>query len=215
MCRVGLAVYLAFLVVLRPASMRADEAEANRLFVEAVKLWKRAQELPVAERWDLYRQIQENLETIVEKHPDSSLAVKLVIGEKPGPIDREYLEHVLREYAPERRAEAVAIEAAVREAFRDRSRKMPFWCRKDESLPWASYAFSGRIVPPDDRFEGGYGYAGPTDLGRFARGEFGNPALSGRCLPPRMLIIDGPEMALVFDHTGRARGAQRQDAMCA
>ena len=65
----------------------SDESRANRLFVEAVKLIQTAEEEDGAERkLDLLKRARHKLETIVDRHPSSGLAVKLISGQKIGTI---------------------------------------------------------------------------------------------------------------------------------
>lgn len=68
------------------AQTRSDDAAANRLFVEAVQLWNRAEGETGAARLATLQRVQSNLKTIIERHGGSSLAVRLVIGETVGPL---------------------------------------------------------------------------------------------------------------------------------
>ena len=88
-----------------------DEAAANRLMVEAVEAWRRAEALraddlvTVQERLKALRAVDANLKRIVEQHKSSSLAVKLVLGEKLGPLS---LDETARAIAASRQQGAIA-----------------------------------------------------------------------------------------------------------
>ena len=74
-----------------------DDAGANRLLVEAVKLVERAEatEDPSA-RATLYERALNNLDAIVEQHPESEVAVKLATGQRIGSVDRAETERLWR-----------------------------------------------------------------------------------------------------------------------
>lgn len=78
-------------LILGPTSppRAGDNAGANRLLVEAVTLVERAEatEDPSA-RATLYERALNNLDAIVERHPESEVAVKLATGQRIGTLDR-------------------------------------------------------------------------------------------------------------------------------
>jgi formylglycine-generating enzyme required for sulfatase activity len=83
--RIVVAALLLFAWV--PAfAQTPEDAAANRLFVEAVQLWNRAEGEPVTKRPDTFERVQSNLKAIIEQHPGSGLAVRLVVGERIGPL---------------------------------------------------------------------------------------------------------------------------------
>jgi formylglycine-generating enzyme required for sulfatase activity len=85
----------------------SDEEAANRLFVEAVLLWNRAEGQPVERRPEILQRVQSNLKTIIERHSGSTLAVRLVIGETVGPLSVARVDGA---------AVAAAVEASARAA---------------------------------------------------------------------------------------------------
>ena len=65
----------------------SDESPANRLFVEAAKLIQVAEEeAGAARKLELLKRAKHKLETIVDRHPSSGLAVKLISGQKIGTV---------------------------------------------------------------------------------------------------------------------------------
>ena len=65
----------------------SDEPPANRLFVEAAKLIQAAEEeAGGARKLELLKRARHKLETIVDRHPSSGLAVKLISGQKIGTV---------------------------------------------------------------------------------------------------------------------------------
>ncbi len=83
---------LALLLSLPVMAQTPEDAAANRLFVEAVEAWRRAEGLAgedlsrIQERLRALRIVDGNLRRIVEQHKSSSLAVKLVVGDRIGPL---------------------------------------------------------------------------------------------------------------------------------
>lgn len=77
---------LALCLTLPAFAQTPEDAAANRLFVEAVQLWNRAEGETGASRHATLQRVQLNLKTIIERHGGSSLAVRLVIGETVGPL---------------------------------------------------------------------------------------------------------------------------------
>ncbi|MEZ5669479.1 MAG: hypothetical protein R3F55_18990 [Alphaproteobacteria bacterium] len=67
-----------------PAAARADEAEANRLLVQAIALAAQARQVPAGEAGVLYARAVAELDRIVAEHPDSSVAVLLATGQPIG-----------------------------------------------------------------------------------------------------------------------------------
>ncbi len=74
----------------------SDEEAANRLFVEAVLLWNRAEGQPVEVRAEILQRVQSNLKTIIERHSGSTLAVRLVTGETVGPLSVAGVDRAVR-----------------------------------------------------------------------------------------------------------------------
>jgi formylglycine-generating enzyme required for sulfatase activity len=110
-----MTLLLALLLSLPAMAQSADDVAANRLFVEAVQLWSRAEGEPVAERAATLQRVQSNLKTIIERHPGSALAVRLVIGETVGPLSVARVERA----ASEAQVRAAAAEAKARTAAAD------------------------------------------------------------------------------------------------
>ncbi len=84
----SLAIW-TFLLGLALASPAAadDRTQANRLFVEATKLVAQARETQdLRVRADSYQSALERLETIIDRHPGSDVAVKMVAGQQIGTI---------------------------------------------------------------------------------------------------------------------------------
>jgi formylglycine-generating enzyme required for sulfatase activity len=107
------AALIVILLLSLPAwAQTPEDAAANRLFVEAVQLWNRAEGEPVADRATTLQRVQSNLKTIVEQHPGSALAVRLVIGERVGPLSVTRVERAASE--AQARADAAAAEAQAR-----------------------------------------------------------------------------------------------------
>lgn len=90
MTRVRLVVILVIVGVLcSPAwpSFAGDDARANRLMIEAVKLIEASGREPSPEgRFRLLKQAHDTLVEIVDRHPSSDLAVKLATGQRIGDI---------------------------------------------------------------------------------------------------------------------------------
>jgi formylglycine-generating enzyme required for sulfatase activity len=88
--------------------------------VEAVEAWRRAEALraddlvTVQERLKALRAVDANLKRIVEQHKSSSLAVKLVLGEKLGPLS---LDETARAIAASRQQEEEALFKALANAI--------------------------------------------------------------------------------------------------
>ncbi len=94
-------IVLLSLVFFSSSSSRADEnADANRLFVETVSLWKKAAsgdlDLSWPDRLELAQSVHENLQLIVAKMPGSNLAARLVADETVGVISLENVQDVVR-----------------------------------------------------------------------------------------------------------------------
>jgi formylglycine-generating enzyme required for sulfatase activity len=80
------ALILSLLLAAPALAQSADDIAANRLFVEAVQLWNRAEGESAELRPATLQKVHANLKTIIERHSGSTLAVRLVIGETVGPL---------------------------------------------------------------------------------------------------------------------------------
>jgi sulfatase modifying factor 1 len=89
-------ILLLALLSLPALAQTPDDAAANRLFVEAVQLWTRAEGEPVEQRPATLRLVQANLKTIIERHSGSTLAVRLVTGETVGQLSLAGIEREAR-----------------------------------------------------------------------------------------------------------------------
>ena len=79
-------VVVCALLVAHP-TQASDESRANRLFVEAAKLIQVAEEEAIATRkLELLKDAKRKLDTIVDRHPSSRLAVELVSGQNIGTV---------------------------------------------------------------------------------------------------------------------------------
>ncbi|PWL19802.1 MAG: hypothetical protein DCO81_07715, partial [Candidatus Aquiluna sp. XM-24bin5] len=93
------AVIAVFLAVAAPA-VADDNADANRLFVEAMQAWKQAEQLTgdsleqAETRLELLQEIDANLNRIVEAHSASDLAVQLLLG-PVGPLELDRLPRLI------------------------------------------------------------------------------------------------------------------------
>ena len=101
--RLRMAGALAMLLAM-PGLVQADDtAAANRLFVAAVNAWGEAQALSPAgeaearQRAALLEAVVGNLRQIVDSHSGADLAVRLVIGEKIGPLSLPVAEAALQD----------------------------------------------------------------------------------------------------------------------
>ena len=100
-------VLLWTVVAFSPVVWADDNAAANKLMVQAVKLVESARNEPSTKKQlDLVRRAQSTLQQIVENHPSSDLAVKLITGQPIGDISLQGLrdatqiltiEHVIQE----------------------------------------------------------------------------------------------------------------------
>ena len=115
MRRLSLLLSLFMLLLSPPASAqtRSDE-EANRLFVQAVQLWNRAKDEPVAQQAGTLREVQANLQAIIDRHGGATLAVRLVIGETIGPLSLVVVEREVRRASE---AEARFVREATLQAM--------------------------------------------------------------------------------------------------
>ena len=88
-----------FLVCLAPVLVFADEgAEANRLVVEAVKMIKAAETVEgTADKLALLEGALAKLNDIVERHPSSDVAVKLITDQPIGSLSVARLRSVVEE----------------------------------------------------------------------------------------------------------------------
>jgi formylglycine-generating enzyme required for sulfatase activity len=92
----SIALILSLLLAAPALAQTADDAAANRLFVEAVQLWNRAEGESAELRPATLQKVQSNLKAITERHSSSTLAVRLVIGETVGPLSMAGVERALR-----------------------------------------------------------------------------------------------------------------------
>ena len=85
-----------FLLVL-PA-LADDTSSANRVLVETVKLLQSAERtLSVDAKLGRLETVQHNLRTIIDHHPSSDLAVKLITGQAIGNISLESVGRVIED----------------------------------------------------------------------------------------------------------------------
>jgi sulfatase modifying factor 1 len=125
----SLVLIFALLLATPALAQSADDVAANRLFVEAVRLWNRAEGESVDQRPATLVRVGLNLNAIIVRHSGSTLAVRLVIGETVGPLSLESVDRAVRaateaRAAAEARAVAEAQASAARAAgvdviFRD------------------------------------------------------------------------------------------------
>jgi sulfatase modifying factor 1 len=185
------SIILTFALLLAsPASAQtADDAAANRLFVEAVQLWNRAQGQPVDQRPATLQRVQSNLKTIIERHSGSPLAVRLVIGETVGPLSVPGVDRAVRvaaeaRGAAEARVAAAALEAQARAA---RAAGVAVAFRDCPECP-------EMVVVPAGRFT--MGAAPGEDEGEYFPGPLGinllHETLHGRAAPQIAVSIPGP-----------------------
>ena len=81
---------LACMVCLLASSALADDAQANRLMVEAIGLIQASEREPSAEgKFRLLKQAHDNLVVIIERYPSTDLAVKLATGQRIGNLSLE------------------------------------------------------------------------------------------------------------------------------
>ena len=108
-------IRLVFIVAILLSTVPAfadDDARANRLMVEAVGLIGAAEREPSAEeRFRLLHRAHELLLEIVERHPSTTLAVKLATGQRIGTVSLAGVREALDEA---RAARAAAPPAAAR-----------------------------------------------------------------------------------------------------
>ena len=94
-----LAVIAVLLAVAAPA-VADDNADANRLFVDAMQAWKQAEQLTgdsreqAETRLELLQEIEANLNRIVEEYSSSDLAVQLLLG-PVGPLELDRLPRLI------------------------------------------------------------------------------------------------------------------------
>ena len=119
----SLALILSLLLTPAALAQSADDVAANRLLVEAVQLWNRAEGESVEQRAATLQRVQANLKTIIERHSGSTLAVRLVTGETVGPLSVASVDRAARAAAEARAAEArAAAEAEAGAAVEARAR---------------------------------------------------------------------------------------------
>ena len=106
MSKVRLVAFACMLCSLAWSSFADDNARANRLMIEAVKLIQASEREPSPDgKFRLLKQAHDSLVEIVDRHPSSDLAVKLATGQRVGDISlsrvREAMEQA-RVTEPER-----------------------------------------------------------------------------------------------------------------
>jgi hypothetical protein len=92
----SLVMIFALLLATSALAQSADDVAANRLFVEAVRLWNRAEGEPIEQRPATLQKVQANLKSIIERHSGSTLAVRLVTGETVGQLSLAGIEREAR-----------------------------------------------------------------------------------------------------------------------
>jgi formylglycine-generating enzyme required for sulfatase activity len=107
----SLVLIFALLLATPASAQTADDAAANRLFVEAVQLWNRAADESVEQRPATLQRVQSNLKTIIERHSGSTLAVRLVTGETVGPLSVAGVERAVRAAAEARFVREAMLQA--------------------------------------------------------------------------------------------------------
>lgn len=134
---------LALLLPLPAMAQTTEDAAANRLFVEAVEAWRKAESLAgddlskIQESLRALRVVDANLRRIVEQHKSSSLAVKLVSGDRVGPLSLADTKKAI-ETAQHQEREALlkALEAAADRG--SRALDIPTAPRQSPSTPTAA-----------------------------------------------------------------------------
>ena len=102
-------IFLAFLILLY--GCEDHEQSANKLLVESIQAWEKAQSTDTPEeQLRYYDLVDNNLKKIISEYSGSSVATKLALGDTLGPIDRNELENNIRTRQPE---------------FLDRKRRVP------------------------------------------------------------------------------------------
>ena len=93
----ALAVFFGVLALAALPALADDDAEANRMMVEAVGLIGAAEKEPSAEeRFRLLRRAHELLTEIVERLPSTDLAVKLATGQRIGTVSLAEVREAMR-----------------------------------------------------------------------------------------------------------------------
>ena len=101
----------ALLVALIGASgpVRANEAEANALFVEAVRMYRAAETLEGEARAGAMQSVRANIDRILAKHPESAVARRLRDDASPGGIDLA----ALPDASPQEQTPEACIQASM------------------------------------------------------------------------------------------------------
>ena len=101
---VRIAAFAMTVLTLSYPAWADDNAEANRLFVEAMQAWKQSEQLTAdnlenaTKKIELLRAIEAKLNRIVDRHSSSNLAVQIMLG-PVGPLDLDRLPLLLEEAA--------------------------------------------------------------------------------------------------------------------
>ena len=184
---------------LRPALAEDDNAAANRLFVEAVKLLEQAEAASTPEEaLKLYQHVKGNIEAITNEHPSSDLAVRIVLGEPLGPINLDQLEHQITANQPE----AIEAERALRlavEAVLSRSISHQTTNGYHGILRKVGLVFGPGEFPLEIWFTSLDPTAGTIDAVTRGVGETKRTQFHGRLENPRHLVLRHDEANIVWD----------------
>ncbi len=86
-----IVLFLIFASFDSPA-IAEDGSGANSIFVQALRQYRAIpRDAPVSEQFSVLDNLVRTLDTIVDKHPNSSLAVQLVTGQQIGDVDHRAL----------------------------------------------------------------------------------------------------------------------------
>jgi tetratricopeptide (TPR) repeat protein len=118
---------IALLIVATAGSVTANDNEAaNKLFVDAVQMLKKAEAAQPSEAVKLYEEVLKRLDAIVEDFPGSNVAVQLATGQSIGEISRVKIEealvnkrHAMCTQSPTASCVLAEAEAVVQHAHED------------------------------------------------------------------------------------------------
>ena len=92
-----LSIALAFTLATTSPVQAQNNAAANKLFVEAIRLVQKADaEMKPEEQVRLYEQVLKNLDEIVAKYPGSDLTIKLLTGQSIGDFSKAGVQNKLK-----------------------------------------------------------------------------------------------------------------------
>ena len=80
------SVFCALCISPSEVSAQSEDAEANRLFVEAVKLYRQSEEVTGNARLEAYQKVRSLFDEILKDHPDSRPAKVISQGGSPGGV---------------------------------------------------------------------------------------------------------------------------------